>query len=47
MARDAWIYKVTVPAEKSNAFIMALVELELIDEENLVILKQGREETAG
>lgn len=38
-----WIYKVTVPAEKSNDFIKALVALDLIDFENLEVVKEGSE----
>jgi hypothetical protein len=33
-----WVYRVTVPDEKSDAFISALVDIDLIGYENLRVL---------
>lgn len=36
-----WVYKVTVPAGKSQDFIWALGELDLIDDDALEVLEEG------
>lgn len=39
-----WVYKVTVPADKSFAFVRALYDLDLIDDENFEVLYSPEEE---
>jgi hypothetical protein len=36
-----WVYKVTVPAGRSDAFIIAMLSVNMLDDDVLEVLEEG------